>query len=174
MEYALILCFDDPSENFFSAIISDIAHQLGKSHMLPDRFPPHITLSLVKSQNFQDIVHLFDEHINAFTAGDVTWASLGTFVPHVLFAAPILNEYLLEMCTQANELLEHLPQCKRNAYYLPYQWVPHTTLAEHLTVDELQSCFALASSKFSAISGRANRLILAECAAYKEIISWQL
>lgn len=180
MDYAIILCFDNATETKFIEIINAIAHSGVNNYILDSKIPPHITISYFTAERINDIVYVLDSHYSDFitkdhnTPGDIIWASLGAFVPEVLFAAPVLNEYLTNACAMANKLVEPLSDIGDGGHYLPNRWVPHTTLAVSLTQDDLKTAFDKALELFSALSGRVNRLILAECDPYKEVKVWSL
>lgn len=176
MDYAFILCFDEKTELSFNTLIELIAESGVSQYMVDAKIPPHISLDCFSTDNIQPIVNALDEHIACFTAGGIVWPSLGMFVPNVLFAAPVLNEYLLNACININRLVQPLSTVGEKGFYLPYQWVPHTTLALQLDNDGLQKAIAIVSKQFSFITGRTNRLKLVayKFKPYKEIKTWDL
>jgi len=178
MDCAIVLRFDKDTEASFNNIIASIAASGVSSCMVDAKIPPHITVAGFSTDNANAIIEELDAHIACFMAGNIVWPSLGAFVPRVLFAAPVLNEYLLNACIDANRLIAPFSSIGDNGFYLPYQWVPHTTLATHLDNDGLKKAFELASRQFSFISGKSNRLVLVDCDAsstlYSEIKTWEV
>lgn len=174
MDYAIILRFDETTESVFNSIIKSIADSEASSYLIDVKIPPHITLALFCTDNVESITNELDKHIESFNAGDITWVSLGAFVPYALFAAPVLNEYLLSACINANNLINPFSIPGDNGRYLPYQWVPHTSLAVQLDNETLKKAFNTASKQFVATKGQANRLILVECNPYTEIKAWDI
>ena len=172
MDYAVVLYFDAVTEERFFEIIKAIAESQGESYMLDKKIPPHITISFFRTEKIDEIISLLDKHYLDFTTGNIYWATLGTFIPEVLFAAPVLNEYLLNACISAKQLIGNFVDF--NAFYLPYQWVPHTTLATKLNQIELNKAFDIATRKFTAFGGNSDRIVLAECNPYKEVKIWNL
>ena len=174
MEYALILCFDKDTESYFNSIIKSIANSGASSYMLATNIPPHITIADFYTKEINTIVSELDNNITNFAIGDVIWASLGSFIPSVLFASPVMNEYLLNACININNLVKPFaPHCGCGQY-LPFQWVPHTTLAFHLNNDSLNKAFNVATQNFTAVKGKCTRLLLAQCNPFKEIKTWDL
>jgi len=174
MEYAMILCFDKDTESYFKNIITAIAESGASSYMSGAKYPPHITIADFQTDEINKIATEIDKNIANFSAGDVAWASLGSFAPRVLFAAPVMNEYLLNACTKINRLIKPLaPHCG-GGHYLPFQWVPHTTLASRLDNDSLHKAFGVAIKNFSAVKGKCVKLMLIQCNQYEEIKSWDL
>jgi len=178
MECAIILCFDKNTEASFKSIIGSVAASGVSSHMVDAGIPPHITIAGFSTDRIEAIIERLDARISCFKAGTILWPSLGVFVPRVLFAAPVLDEYLLHACIDANRLIEPFSTVGDNGFYLPYHWVPHTTLATHLDHDGLKQAFAVASRQFTFISGKSNRLVLVDCSPchtrYREIRTWEV
>jgi len=178
MDCAIILCFDKDTESRFKKIIEAIAAGGAGSCMTDAKIPPHITIAGFSTENAEAIIEQLDAHSSCFRAGNIVWPSLGAFVPRVLFAAPVLNEYLLKACIDANRLIAPFSIVGDNGFYLPYNWVPHTTLATHLDHDGLKRAFDVAARQFSFISGRSDRLVLVDCspsnAVFKEIKTWEV
>jgi len=174
MDYAVVLYFDKETESYFHDIIASIAHSGVSSYMIDHQIIPHITIADFHTEKIDDIMDVLENNISDFKQGDVIWASLGSFVPRVLFAAPVMNEYLLNSCTRVNSLIKPLaPHCG-NGQYLPFQWVPHTTLASRLNGDSLNTAFGVALQKFTAIKGICNKISLIQCNPVKEIKTWSL
>ena len=174
MEYVIILCFDEDTESYFNAFIRSISDSGVSSHMIDERVPPHISLACFQTETINEIINELNSQILSFKSGGIVWSSLGAFIPNALFAAPVMNEYLLNACIDINRLIEPFSTPGQNGWYLPYQWVPHTTLAYQLSNDGLKKAFDIVSQKFTFVSGKGTRLLLAECNPYKEIKAWNL
>ena len=176
MDYAFLLCFDKDTESQFKGIIESIAESGLNRYMIDAKIPPHISIACFSTDDVEPIIHELDGHISSFRAGNIVWPSLGMFVPHVLFAAPIMDEYLLGACININRLIEPFSTVGERGFYLPYQWVPHTTLALQLDEDGLKKATGITLEQFSFITGRSNRLKLVayNYNSYKEIKTWDL
>ena len=172
MDYAVVLYFDEETELYFNRISSAIEGS-DISNYKPKVFP-HITIADFHTEKISTIISAIEHNISIFEAGDVTWASLGSFVPSVLFAAPVFNEYLLNSCTSINNLIKPFaPHCGYG-HYLPFQWVPHTTLASRLDSDSLRNAFNAASQIFTTTTGKCTKLSIVQCSPIKEIKTWHL
>jgi len=174
MDYAIILYFDEETESYFSNIIASIAESGASSYMVEAKVLPHITIADFHTENIDSIVSVLENNISDFSADDIIWASLGSFAPRVLFAAPVMNEYLQNANANINRLLKPLAAHCGYGQYLPFQWVPHTTLASHLDADSLNKAFNVAVQEFSTKKGKCNRLSLLQCNPVKEIRTWNL
>ena len=174
MDYAIIMCFDEDTEAYFNDIIRAISESGASAYMTDVKIPPHITVAYFRADKIEPIINELDEKISAFKEGEIKWVSLGAFVPNVLFAAPVMSEYLLNACAEMNRLIEPFSTPGDDGNYLPYNWVPHTSLAVRLDKEGLNKAFDMASQKFTPIKGKSRRLLLAECNPYREIKAWSL
>ena len=173
MEYSLSLSFDKETETRFNDIITRLACSTVNHFMVDNKIPPHVTIAMFNTSEISKAEHAVHSHIQEFAQCELTWASIGTFVPQVLFAAPVVNQQLINACATANSVLEPVAD-SMNAYYQVNSWVPHTTLATKLTMEELTCAFEAASRMFTPLRGCANRLVLVECNPYRELHVWQL
>ena len=176
LEYAVGLYFDEASESKFNRLIGQIAEGGVNDYMLEHRIAPHITLAYVSAEGAGALIEVLDKNIAGIHQGEIFWGSIGTFVPHVVYAAPVLNEYLHRLNVQINDLLRPVSEIPHGggAYYLPYQWVPHTALAVKMNQDELRTAFSVIVNEFAAFGGVAEKLFLAECNPFKGVRTWGL
>jgi len=174
MDYAVVLYLDKETESYFNDIIASIADSGASNYMLDNKTIPHITIADFHTDMVDIVVNELDNNISDFKVGDVIWVSLGTFVPRVLFAAPVMNEYLHSMCVHANRLIRPFAPYCGYGQYLPFQWVPHTTLASRLDSDSLSKAFEVALQKFTAVKGKCIKISLIQCSPIKEIKTWDL
>jgi hypothetical protein len=89
-----------------------------------------------------------------------------------LYAAPILNKYLQNVCSELNALLDG--KVKLVDYYRPYSWMPHTALATKLSPEQFIKAFTAVTEKFSPLMGTATALSLAVCERFNELKIWDL
>lgn len=172
-----MLCFDQNTESHFSNIIASIADNGASSYMVDAKIPPHISIATFDTEKIEAIVSELDENISNFKIGIVIWVSLGTFVPNTLFAAPVMNEYLLNACININNIIKPFSTFGDMGHlYVPYNWVPHTTLAVKLNNDGLKRAFDIALQIFTPVKGKCEKLILVEWKSnpYKVIKTWNL
>ena len=174
MEYAITLNFDINTENTFNALVEQLTEAQPRNYMQEHKIPPHVTIAFFCTEHIEEVAQKIDANSSLFPAGNVAWASLGAFVPKVLFAAPVLDEYLQNACATANKLVENIAEVGDEGHYLPNQWVPHTALVCQATQEELTKAFDIATRHFTPLSGTAERMILAQCSPYKELKTWAL
>lgn len=174
MEYAIGLYFDKDSESKFNNLIQNMVQGGVNNCMLEHKITPHTTLANVSAEDATEIIKSLDKNIACIYSGEIFWASIGVFMPLVIYAAPVLNEYLSGLNVQINNLLKTVTETGRNGFYLPYQWVPHTALAVKMNQDELKIAFNIVTNEFVAFGGVAERLFLAQCNPFKELKTWEL
>ena len=174
MVYAMVLCFDKQSEDKFIDITKKIAHSGINKHTFDSKALPHITVAAFETDSIDEIIPIFDNYCINLNSENVFWASLGAFIPSVIYAAPVLNEYLLGVCSALNKHIEEFAKAEFTGHYRPYQWVPHTTLASRLNEQELKIAFDVAIQNFAAFGGNVNRLLLIECSQCIEVKTWHL
>lgn len=171
MEYAIGLYFDKVSEDKFNEIIRQMVQNGVNNYMLENKITPHTTLANISAKDAAPIIETLDKNRAVICKNEIFWASIGVFMPLVIYAAPVLNEYLFELNIQMNTLLK---PTGRNGFYLPYQWVPHTALAVKMNRDELKIAFDIVTNEFVAFGGVSDKLFLAQCNPFKEIKTWEL
>jgi len=174
MEYAITLNFDAKTETAFNKLVEKLTEAQPQNYALEHNIPPHVTIAFFCTEHIDKVAEKLDANIALFSTGTVTWASLGSFVPKVLFAAPVLDDYLRNACVTANRLVQNISEVGDEGHYLPNQWVPHTALLYRASQDELTKAFDIAARHFTPINGTSNRLILAQCSPYKELKTWAL
>ncbi|MCL2135974.1 MAG: hypothetical protein FWH40_00375 [Coriobacteriia bacterium] len=176
MDYTLMLCFEEAVESEFKSIVESIAQSGLSSYLVDVGVPPHLSLACFSTEDIEPIIDEMDKQTTMLKTGSIAWPALGFFTPHTLFAAAVLNEYLLNACIWANSIVEPFSTAGENGFYLPYNWIPHTSLAMQLDDDRLQKATAIAMRQFSFIRGKSNRLKLVayKYTPYQEIKTWNL
>lgn len=172
-EYAICLYFDNTSSERLFKLMRTAANACGNKYMLePKMIPPHITVCYFTTDDIAPIEQVISNETASLRRGNVVWPSLGAFVPSVLFAAPTLNEYLVDACTRFNDQLASKTTLAN--FYRPYKWMPHTTLVTKLTVAQLNIAFDAVSTKFKPFQGVTAALSLVKCEPFTELRVWQL
>lgn len=171
MEYAIVVYFNESIEKKLNSLILEVAEKSGNNYMIEHSIPPHITLSLFHKENDdkEQILSIFDRNDLGLKNGTVFLASIGIFNPSVLFIAPIVNDYLIEIHSRVNSLLKNIIDIQFDKNYLHNQWVPHISIAVKLNDIELIKAFEASKNKFTVMEVEIDRIALAECNPYNEI-----
>lgn len=172
--YLVSIYFDDKSSKKIQNFINKVAVKSGNNFMIDGRVPPHITISGFQTDKENEIIEILDKKVSDIKSGVITWASIGIFKSSVLFLAPVLNEYLNNLSVKINEGISAVENVSISRYYLPFQWMPHTTIGKKLTGEELLSAFIELEKNFSMFSGKVNRIALSKTNPYEDIVIWDL
>lgn len=174
LDYAVTLEFDKESRDKIQEMIDEIAAATGRDYMKKAGIPPHVTVSMVVSDDEESVLSDMEDISKTLKSGNVVFTNIGVFNPQVIYLGPVVNEYLQETCKLVNgRLLKHA-EAGNNGYYLPNQWVPHSALAVELDAETLKEAFAIVQAKFIPFAATAERIILARAFPYEEIGSWKL
>lgn len=172
-EFAICLYFDKASNERLMKLMHTAADACGNKYLLePKMMPPHITVCYFTTDDITPIEQVISDETASLKCSNVIWPSLGAFVPFVLYTAPILNEYLLDICIRFNNQLAN--KVTLLDYYRPYRWMPHTTLATKLADNQLNIAFSAVSEKFKPFQGKTAVLSLVKCEPFTELRVWQL
>ena len=172
--YLVSIYFDNESSTKIQRFINKAADESGNSFMVDNKVPPHITISAFQTNKESEAVELLDRRIRNIKEGQITWASIGVFKSSVVFLAPVLNEYLHNLCTCINEEISLIDDISISRFYLPFQWMPHTTIAKKLNREELIPVFQSLEKNFTIFSGSITRITLSKTNPKKDIIEWNL
>lgn len=172
--YLVSLYFDNKTDNRIRSLIKLVARRSGNLFMIEEEVPPHITVAAVEATDEGQLVECLHKICMKVQSGKITWASVGTFLPYVIYIEPVLNQYLHDVSTQVNTGITALDGVKLRQNYQPFAWIPHTTIAKKLSSEEMRVAFAVLQSSFGVIEGDAVRIGLAKTNPYREIASWNL
>jgi hypothetical protein len=174
MEYAIVLYFDEKKEETINSLIKKIANKNGNNYMVDNKIPPHITISLFQyNEKIDTIIEIIENNISFFRRNNIIIASIGIFNPSVLFIAPVINDYLLELNKKINEIINISDEIIFDKYYIENQWVPHISLGVKLDENELINGVKTLVENFKILDIEIDRVGFAECNPYKDIKTWK-
>jgi len=175
MDYAVILLFDNVSEENISSIISNISKENGNNYMVDNKISPHLSISLFKyNEPVDNLIKIIEKNNNKFNKELIKIASFGVFNPYVLFLSPIFENNLLNYNKNIIEILNQVENIIFDKYYIENNWVPHISLGVKLNENELLKGIKILTKCFNPMGIEINRIGLAECNPYKEIKIWNL
>lgn len=172
--YLISIYFDETTDKKIKSFIQQIAKNTGNTSMIDEEVPPHITISAFETTDEETAISCLHTCVKNLTQGKITWASVGTFFPYVLYISPVLNEYLSNL---SNEIYDNFSACKGiqiNKYYKPFSWIPHTTLGHKLSAEEMCIAFETMQKQFGAFSGTVTKIGLAKTNPHRDIVSFRL
>ncbi len=172
--YLISIYFDENANNIMRRYINQIAKETGNSFMLDKNVPPHITISSFEAEDEESVIKILKSVTKSLSQGKIQWVTVGTFMPYVIYIAPVLNEYLHSISDCVSKALKGLEGVSVGKYYRPFQWFPHTTLGKKLTQEQLQTAFSLLQKQFGVFEGTVMKIGLAKTNPYKDIAVFNL
>lgn len=172
--YLISIYFDEKTNYKIEQLIRKVAEKSGNTFMTDGKVPPHITVSAFETKHEKEVIARLEAYVNCASQGDLQWVSTGTFLPHVIYAAPVLNQYLHAMAEDIFNLLNETEDTVISKYYRPFQWIPHTTIAKTLSKNEMKAAFEAMQEQFSVFHGTVTKIGLAKTNPYEELAVFTL
>ena len=172
--YLISIYFDEKTDKRIRQYMKQIADESGNRYMLDGDVPPHMTISAFETRQEEAVLEALSKKMSLLPKGSLTWASVGQFLPYVIFLAPVLNEYLHGLSEAVYTTLNGLDDVLISKFYRPFQWMPHTTVGKKLNPEELRAGFKVLQKNFSVFSGDVIRIGVAKTNPYQDIITWDL
>lgn len=172
--YAVVIHFDKEATSILNRKIEDIAILSENRYMLDTGIAPHITIGAFNSDNEAAITEIIDNFAKNVSSGIIDISEIGCFKPHVVFASPVKNEYLINLNYLLNEMVSGKFEVADNEHYIPKNWTPHCTLATKLNEQQFEKAVIEAEKIALPLLAKATELALAECNPYKELAVWKL
>lgn len=172
--YLISIYFDAVTENRIKSYMKQIAKYTGNTTMLDGNVPPHITISGFQTDSEQKAKEIFKRITAKAEAGSLQWVSVGTFLPHVIYLLPVLNEYLYQLSeiTYREVILEE--NVTISPYYRPFQWMPHAALSKRLTKEQMRIAFEVMQNQFGPFGSEITKIGLAQTNPYTDLAVFRL
>ena len=179
--YLLTAYFDDSTTEQLQRLLDEVARQTGNDFMIRNHVPPHLTISAFDQKNPQRAVELFERfssklseknlnsdftsYNDSYCCNDINHiyiASPGAFLPSVIYLEAVQNRYLFELSEMAHKEFCADPATRPNRFYLPFQWIPHITIAKQLTDEQMRIAFAVLQQSFHPLEAKIVRFGLSK------------
>lgn len=172
--YLVSIYFDEKANRRIQQYINQVAEKSGNRYMLDGNVPPHITISAFESRDEELVIANLQNLFSSLQRGKIQWATVGAFFPYVIYAAPVLNEYLHDLSQRVYDSLSQIEGVSISPFYRPFQWMPHTTIGKKLSKGEMQEAFQVLQNSFGMFEGEVVRIGLAKTNPYRDIVNWQI
>lgn len=172
--YLISLYFDEMTDNRLRSYMKQIAKHTGNTAMLDGNVPPHVTVSAFQTESEERAIEIFERVTGNLTAGNLQWVSVGTFLPHVIYISPVLNEYLQNLTETIYKEISHTQNVALRGNYQPYAWVPHATLAKHLAKEQMRAAFEVMQNQFGPFKSKVVKVGLAKTNPYTDLVVLEL
>lgn len=171
MTYAIAVCFDMESTDKMKQKIIEIAESNINPYMISNKIPPHLTISLFETDDELEVHKVLKDIFSKVSREHIKVSSVEMFQPKVIYYSPKKSEFLIKL----NEIITNkLIQIgiEPDKYYLPDRWVPHIALGVQLTFIELIRALEIVKRDFEPFNTIIEKVVLAKCNPYREIIEY--
>lgn len=172
--YLVSIYFDEKTNKNIQNLIDKTACKTGNNFMIEGKVPPHITVSAFETKQEEKVLGRLRAVAKDLSQNNLRWVSVGTFLPNVIYLAPVLNEYLLNMAQNIYEKMESVDETIMSPFYRPFQWVPHTTIGKLLTKEQMREAFEVLQEQFVPFEGTVTKIGLAKTNPYTELALFEL
>lgn len=172
--YLVSIYFDEKTNKTIQTLIDKVAGKTGNNFMIEGKVPPHITVSAFETKQEEKVLERLRAVAKDLSQNNLRWVSVGTFLPNVIYLAPVLNEYLLNMAQNIYEKMESVDETIMSPFYRPFQWVPHTTIGKLLTKEQMREAFEVLQEQFVPFEGTVTKIGLAKTNPYTELALFEL
>ena len=172
--YLISIYFDEQTNNRIQQYINQVAKKSGNTFMIDGNVPPHITISAFETKQEEKVIQILEEKAREIKPGTLQWVSIGVFLPHVIYLAPVLNEFLNRLSLKIYKELSEVEDMKVRPCYRPLQWMPHTTIGKTLSKEEMGIAFQVLQNQFGVFRGQVTKIGLAKTNPYEDLALFDL
>ena len=176
MSIAVVLYFDKQTETRLLSIWRDLAKKKLSTFLVDIGIRPHISLAVFQKNEIEDLLkrtQAFAKNIKSF---EINLCSVGSFPisGRPIFYLPVPTTQLLDIHSQYHNSIGPIGlNCEK--YYLPGNWVPHCTVAENISDEDLFKQIILdCCNAGMPVNGRVTHIGIFEYMPIKEIVDFAL
>lgn len=170
--YLISLYFDQKTNKQINNYINNCIQD--DNYMKNHHIPPHLTISAFYHQDEKRIIEHFKNSVKTFSSQSIYYVAVGTFFPHVIYITPVLNQYLMTLSLTLYQQLKTISDISFQPYYLPYQWLPHTTIGKRLTPIQMQETFHYLQKEFVPFYAKIEKIGLSKTNPYQDLLVIEL
>jgi len=171
--YLISVYFDEQTDRTIRNYINKVAEETGNYFMRDNQVPPHITVAAIETRHEQQAIKCLNNVVSQIKSDMIHWVTIGSFVPHVIFIQPVLNEYLHNMTTVLCDELSKISETIVSPYYKPFSWLPHCTIGKQLTKEQMSVAHEVMQNRFAPFKGRVVKIGLAKTNPHRDIKIWE-
>lgn len=177
--YLISAYFDENATKILDRYINYVAEATGNHFMKDHRVPAHMTIAAIEARSAQVLMEPFHELERELTRGGLRFVSVGALFPYVLYATPLMNDYLRDFNRKVFEKIELADSLSEdhitvNKCYRPNQWLPHVTLGKTLDKDQMRAAFAAMQQHFVPFSADLVKLGLSRVNPHEDLVRYRL
>ena len=172
--YLVSLYFDEKTEERIQVLIDQVAEKTGNTFMVDGKVPPHMTVCEFATNEEEKAIEYLKNAVANLKQMEVQFVSVGTFLPYVIFLAPVLDKELFNTSLATYLNLSKIEDCSISKYYQPFQWMPHATIGKKLSSEEMKIAFEVLQNQFGPFKGTVTKIGLAKTNPYRDIVVFEL
>lgn len=181
--YLISAYFDENTNKKLKRLQHKIADSTGNDFMIRNNVMPHLTICAIEARSVEILLPVFEKVCNEWLqlllsersiVNAVNIVSVGQLFPHVIYAAPVLNEFMMELSKVIYNEFVTIPETNISKFYQLYSWLPHITLGKCLDKEQMRQAFAILQDTFVPIYGNIIKIGLSMVNPYKEVLSVRL
>ena len=172
--YLVSVYFDKKTNKILQRYIDKIASVTGNDFMTANHVPPHLTISSIEARSADVLLPAFESLQGRVSSGEIQFVSVGQLLPYVIFATPVLNEYLLDLSKSVYDAFSAIPETSISRYYRPLSWLPHVTLGKKLDKVQLQQAFEVMQNNFAPFTAKVVEMGLAKVNPHEDVMRYYL
>lgn len=180
--YLISAYFDENTNKILKHLQQKIADKTGNDFMIRNNVMPHLTISAIEARNVDVLIPAFekvcreklqplDEKGVVNVNNTINIVSVGQLFPRVIYAAPVFNEYMMNLSISIYNEFTTIPETNISKFYQPYSWMPHITLGKCLDKEQMRQAFAVLQDLFMPIDGWIAKIGLSTVNPYREVMS---
>ena len=172
--YLVSIYFDEKTEHKIRALIKQVAQKTSNTFMTDGNVSPHMTVCGFETSDEAQACEFLAECVDSLQQVRVKFVSIGTFLPYVIYLAPVLDKELHNISSVTNMKIEQIEDCTVSKFYRPFQWMPHVTIGKKLSQEEMRVAFEVLQNQFGPFEGTITKIGLAKTNPYKDIAVFEL
>ena len=172
--YLISVYFDENTNRILQRYIDQIAKKTGNTFMTDNHVPPHMTLLSIEARNERVLIPAFEALQSELITGEIQFVSVGQLLPYVIYATPVLNEYLLSLSQSVFGKYKDIPETAISKYYHPFSWLPHVTLGKTLDKEQMRKAFEAMQDSFTPFHAKVTDIGLAKVNPHSDVMRYKL
>lgn len=172
--YLVSIYFDEHTNKVLNRYIKGICECTGNSFMIDNNVPGHITVLSIEAPSKDVLMEKFDAASKNVASGDIIIPSIGQLLPYVIYAAPVMNEYLLELQQNMINAFSDIEGVSISKYYSKNSWMPHVTLGKTLDEKQMKSAFEYLQKHFLPFEAKVEKIGLAKTNPHEDLLIREL
>lgn len=150
--YGVIALFDEAVEKEIHTVWDELCRNdiSYYSKEVPDR-RPHITIASYQNVEQESFIEDMNRVLQETSSIPITLSTLGTFLASkTVFLSPEPTKTLLDFHRNFHEKMKTYSD-HSSSLYLPDNWIPHCTIANHLTEEKFHEAFRYCTNRIEKI-----------------------